>query len=66
MMNGHWEKIWKTALLVIGALLSVVGYMVEQRFAAIESQLGILDHRVDTNAAKIEGNTEVLRHLDRK
>jgi hypothetical protein len=67
-MNGHWEKVWRTTLVVIGVLLSAVGYMVERRLASIEGQLGVLDSRVDSNSAKIEGNTEALKHMpwDRK
>jgi hypothetical protein len=67
-MNGHWEKVWRTALVVIGVLLSAVGYMVERRLVSIEAQLGVLDSRVDSNSAKIEGNTEALKHMpwDRK
>jgi len=62
----NWQGVWKAGLIIVGTLISAVGYLIEQRLASIESQIHILDSRVDTNAAKIEGNTEAIIHLREK
>jgi hypothetical protein len=51
--------------VVVWVLLSTLGYMVEQRLASIERQLGTLDSRVDDTSARTQANSDLIQHLAR-
>lgn len=61
----EWSAIhaWRLALIIVGVLITTIGYMVERRLASIESQLQVLDTRMDVNAGQTEKNSESLKYL---
>jgi uncharacterized protein YggU (UPF0235/DUF167 family) len=65
MPDDAWRHIWRGAIVIVGVLLSTIGYMVEQRLASIERQLGTLDSRVDDTSAKTQANSDLIQHLAR-
>jgi hypothetical protein len=63
MSDNNREQIWRVVAAGIGLLLSVVGYLIEQRIMSMEQELTTLHEQVARNTAVSEANREVLRHL---
>jgi hypothetical protein len=55
--------LWRVAFIVVGVLISTIGYLIERRLASIEDHISTLDNRVDIAAAKSESNSDLLKYL---
>jgi hypothetical protein len=57
------HHLWRAAVVIVGVLVSTVGFLVERRLAAIEEQLSSLDHRVDGVTEVSRSNADFLKYL---